>query len=167
MRMDWKDKVILISGGTSGIGLATARILLGKGAGVVINGRDVPKGRAALSHLQSLPGSCQFVPGDVSDERACCRIVQETLHHFGRLDGLVTSAGYYEEQLLENVAARDVESLFATNVYGTIYLCREALEPLKKNQGSIVMVSSDAGLQGNIGCSVYSATKGAVLSFCK
>ena len=70
MRMDWKDKVILISGGTSGIGLATARILLEKGAGVVINGRDVAKGRAALSHLQSLPGSCQFVPGDVSDERA-------------------------------------------------------------------------------------------------
>mgnify|MGYP000190542079 CR=1 FL=1 len=67
--MNWKNKVILISGGTSGIGLATARILLGKGACVVINGRDTARGEEALAQLGTLAGNCQFVPGDVSRKR--------------------------------------------------------------------------------------------------
>ena len=96
--MNWKNKVILISGGTSGMGLATARILLGKGACVVINGRDTARGEEALAQLGTLAGNCQFVPGDVSREEACRHMVQETLDYFGRLDGLVTSAGYYEEE---------------------------------------------------------------------
>ena len=58
-----------------------------------------------------------------------------------------------------------LEDMFRVNVYGTIYLCQAALTALKRTHGSMVLVSSDAGLQGNIACSVYGATKGAVVSF--
>lgn len=167
MDTNWQEEVFLISGGTSGIGLATAGLLLKKGASVVINGRSEDRGSDAMETLQDLPGRCLFMAADVRDAAACRELVNKTVQSFGRLDGLVTSAGYYEEELLENVTPDQVKELFQTNVYGTIFLCQAALGELKRQQGRIVMISSDAGLQGNIGCSIYSATKGAIVSFCK
>lgn len=163
--MTWEDKVYLISGGTSGIGLATARLLLERGASVVINGRSAQRGEAALAALGGPAWPCSFISGDVSNPKDCANLVDQTLAIFGHLDGVVTSAGYYAEELLENVTPESLEDMFRVNVYGTIYLCQAALTALKRTHGSMVLVSSDAGLQGNIACSVYGATKGAVVSF--
>lgn len=162
-----ETKAALISGGTSGIGLATAQLLLAKGWRVVLLGRNTARGAAALDTLAVATDRAQFIPYDVTDDRACADAVAQTVALYGRLDGLVTSAGIYEEKLLEETTTADVDRLFAVNVYGTISLCRYALPHLKKTQGSIVTVSSDAGLQGNIACSLYGATKGAVVSFTK
>lgn len=158
-------KSVLISGGTSGIGLATAKILLAKGWHVAINGRDAEKGKAALAELNST--NVRYFPGDVTLPADCQCLVEETVAAFGSLDGLVTSAGIYSENLLENVTPEEIQHLFAVNVYGTIYLCRSALPHLRKKPGSIVTVSSDAGLEGNVACSIYGATKGAVVAFTK
>ena len=162
-----ETRAALISGGTSGIGLATAQLLLAKGWRVVLLGRNTARGAAALDTLAVATDRAQFIPCDVTDDRACADAVAQTVALYGRLDGLVTSAGIYEEKLLEETTTADVDRLFAVNVYGTISLCRYALPHLKKTQGSIVTVSSDAGLQGNIACSLYGATKGAVVSFTK
>lgn len=165
--MEQPRKTVLISGGTSGIGLATARILQQAGWRVVLLGRNPEKGRAAIQALGVSDAEGRYLACDVTDDQACARAVAETLHTYGRLDGLVTAAGMYEENLLENTTTADVARLFAVNVYGTISLCRYALAPLKQTRGSIVTVSSDAGLQGNVACSLYGATKGAVVAFTK
>lgn len=157
---------VLISGGTSGIGLAAAAVLLERGWNVAISGRHREKGEAALAAL-SAPDRVWYIQGDVACDDDCCRMVEETVSRFGGLDGLVTSAGVYEQGLLENVTPADMQRLFSINVFGTISLSRYALPHLRRRPGSIVTVSSDAGLQGNIACSLYGATKGAVVAFTK
>lgn len=90
---------VLISGGTSGIGLATAAVLLDRGWNVAISGRHQEKGEAALAFL-ARPGRTFYIQGDVVSDDDCRRMVEETVRQFGGLDGLVTSAGVYEENLL-------------------------------------------------------------------
>ncbi len=160
-------KVALISGGTSGIGLATAEVLLQKGWRVVINGRSNERGRLALEKLAVTAEQAVYVGGDVSTEEGCQAIVEKACQVFGRLDGLVTSAGTYEEELLENVSAQDMARIFDINVGGTVFLCKYAAPALRQTKGSIVVVASDAGTQGNIGCTMYCASKGAVVAFAR
>lgn len=162
-----ENQVALISGGTSGIGYATAEQLLRQGWCVILNGRNEKRGQEAVVKLRSISAKVRFVQGDVSKVSNCKRIVQEAIHLYGPLSALVTAAGYYEEQLLQDVTEESFDAMMGSNLKGTIFLCQAALESIKSTRGSIVTVSSDAGLQGNIACSVYGATKGAVVSFTK
>lgn len=164
--METTTKSAFISGGTSGIGLAAAEVLLDRGWQVALGGRSAARGDEALQHLKA--GSrAVYIGGDVSRDEECRLMIEKAVHAFGSLHGLVTSAGYYEECLLEQTGIEQIRQMFAVNVYGTISLCKYALPYLKKTGGSIVTVSSDAGLQGNVACSVYGATKGAVVAFTK
>ena len=124
----------LISGGTSGIGLATAAVLLDRGWQVAVSGRNRERGQAALQQLEG-KGAVHYIEGDVSRDEDCRKMVIETVRRFGGLDGLVTSAGIYEQDLLENVTPDDVQQLFAVNVYGTISLCKYALPHLRRRPG--------------------------------
>lgn len=162
-----EQPVALISGGSSGIGLATAEILLKKGWAVVINGRNEKRGEKAIVKLRHISSRVRFVAGDVSKVSDCAKIVNETIEWFNKIDAVITAAGYYEEALLENTNEENFDKMFDTNIKGTVFLCKEALPYLKKTKGSIVTISSDAGLQGNVACSIYGATKGAVVSFTK
>ena len=160
-------QVALISGGTSGIGFATAKLLLKEGWCVVINGRDEKSGQKAKMKLRRYSSRVQYIQGDVSKIEDCQRIVKETVKLFGGVSALVTAAGYYEEELLADVTEAAFDEMFGTNVKGTVFLCQAALPYLRATKGSIVTVASDAGLQGNVACSVYGASKGAVVSFTK
>lgn len=160
------EKVVLISGGTSGIGLACAADLLGKGWKAAINGRDADRGDRALRQLSEKGDVC-YIPGDVSHEADCQTIVDKTIARFGRIDGLITSAGVYREGLIDDETYTSVLDMFSINVFGTIFLCKSALPEIRRQKGAIVTIGSDAGLQGNISCSIYGATKGAIVSFTK
>lgn len=155
-----EKKVVLISGGTSGIGLAAAQILLHQGWTPVLLGRDEEKGRAAE---RKLPGSV-FLACDITNSAACDEAAEKAAA-MGVIQGVVVSAGIYGEGLLENATDEEIHRFFSVNVYGAMYLCRAALPYMKSCGGAVVTVASDAALEGNVQCSLYGATKGALVAF--
>ena len=123
-----KDKVVLITGGTSGIGLAAARLFLAAGAKVAVNGRTADKGERAVTSLQKEFPQEQvvFIAGDVRRTVNCARIVANTVGRFGGLDVLVNSAGIYLEQALEMMSEQDYMDIMDTNVKGTFFMSKYA-----------------------------------------
>lgn len=164
------ERVVLITGGASGIGLEAARLFLREKAAVVLVGRSKERGEyAAAELLKELPQAhIKFFVGDVTKTADCARVVQETVQFFGRLDVLVNSAGIYLERALEEMSEEAFVAVMDTNVKGTYFMSKYAVPELKKHAGaSIINVSSDAGLQGNYLCTAYCASKGAVTVFTK
>ena len=106
-----------------------------------------------------------FVPGDVSSWQDCQQVVQQVLDSWGGLDVLVNSAGIYVEGALEDMTEAQVDQVLDINVKGTYYLSQAAVPYLKESRGNIVNVASDAGVHGNYYCSLYCASKGAVVMF--
>ena len=155
---------VVISGGTSGIGLAAAEKFLRDGANVYILGRSVLRGAMAVQKLQAFTDSKVFyVPCDVTNAEDCKKALANIN---GAIDILVNAAGVYQEQRLENVTEEDYANIFDTNVKGTMLLTQAAL-PYMYGGGCIVNIASDAGVSGNYGCPVYCASKGAVVALTK
>lgn len=160
-----KDKVALITGGTSGIGLATARIFLQQGMKVALAGRSHLRGQEALHTLLNLATSSkqiEYFSVDVRDAVACQKVLDNTIDSFGCIDVLVNSAGIYFEQAADELSENDYLRIMDTNLKGTMFMTRYALPLLRQTKGCIINVSSDAGLHGNYLCSLYCASKGAV-----
>lgn len=164
MNYGCKGLNVVISGGTSGIGLAAAEKFLADGANVFLLGRSVLRGAMAVQKLQTLTDSKVFyVPCDVTRAEDC----QKALAGIdGAIDILVNAAGVYQDQRLENMTEADYANIFDTNVKGTMLLTQAAL-PYMYGGGSIVNIASDAGISGNYGCPVYCASKGAIVALTK
>ncbi|VBB05393.1 short-chain dehydrogenase/reductase sdr [Lucifera butyrica] len=161
-------QVALVTGGTSGIGLATAAGLLKGGARVVIAGRSREKGRAAVEKLQQLGSSVLYMPGDVSRVADCEGLVNGAAACFGKLDVVVNSAGYYEEKLIAEMSEPEYERMMDINLKGTYFVAKYAAAVLRRSGGgAIINVASDAALTGNLQCTAYCAAKGAVTAFTK
>ena len=156
--------VAVISGGSSGIGLATAERFAADGAKVYILGRDAARGAAAVRHIEEQTGvSVSFVGCDVKKAASCREAASKIASYERHIDILVNSAGVYAEQRLENMTEADYDAIMDTNVKGTLLLTQACL-PLMFGGGSIVNIASDAGVSGNYGCVVYCASKGAVVA---
>lgn len=160
----------VITGGTSGIGLAAAQKLLQAGAIVYVVGRSLQRGTDAVAQLQAETGKeAIFIPCDVSKRESCQKAMERMRIHAGgnlKLDILVNSAGIYREQMLAEITEKDYDKIFDTNVKGTL-MFTQACVPYMYEDGSIVNVASDAGISGNYGCPVYCASKGAVVAMTK
>ena len=155
---------VVISGGTSGIGLAAAEKFLRDGANVFVLGRSVLRGAMAVQKLLAITGrNAIYIPCNVTSVEDCRKALQNI---GGNIHILVNAAGVYVEQRLENVTEEDIANIFDTNVKGTMLLTQAAL-PFMYSGGSVVNIASDAGISGNYGCPVYCASKGAVVALTK
>lgn len=161
-------RVAVITGGTSGIGLAAAQVFLHNGYDVALIGRSGVKGEAALNKLRADSARVVFHQGDISRASECRRLIDAVIKSLGRLDVLVNSAGVYLEKAINETTENDYDKVMDVNVRGTYFMCRYAVDPLRQSRaGAIVNLSSDAGLNGNFLCSAYCAAKGAVTIFTK
>lgn len=165
-------KVALITGGTSGIGLAAAKIFLQHGICTILVGRNKDKYIEARKILKSCIKKdvfCDFIPADIGRAADCKKIMDIVAEKYNGLDILVNNAGIYKENAIEDVSEAEFDEIMNTNIKGTYFLCKYAVPYLKKssNNPAIVNVSSDAGINGNFFCSAYCASKGAVTVFTK
>jgi NAD(P)-dependent dehydrogenase (short-subunit alcohol dehydrogenase family) len=157
------DRVVLITGAGSGIGKALAFYLAAKGAKVVLNGRSIDKLHQTEKELQDRGyQNIALAPGDVSIYGDCEKIIQAAINAFGRLDVLVNNAGLTMEGEIENLHPDVFKAVMEVNYLGSLYPSKAALPWLKQSQGSIVFISSVAGIYGLPRHSGYSASKMAL-----
>ena len=161
-----QNKVAVITGGASGIGLSTAQRFVNEGAHVVIFGRR----QEELDKAAALIGrNVTAVQGDASKIEDLDRLLSRVKAEKGHLDVLVASAGVVEIQMFGEVTAESYDKIFDINVRGVLNASRRAL-PLMKNGGSIILVGSIMGFMGFMGFTgytTYSATKAAIRSFAR
>jgi NAD(P)-dependent dehydrogenase (short-subunit alcohol dehydrogenase family) len=157
-----QDSVVLITGGSSGIGRAAAVRLAGHGARVAIAARTPEPLHQTVAELRALGAQALAVPADVADAEQCRRAVETTVEHFGRLDVLINSAGVSMRGAFADSDPAALERVLRTNFFGTLYCTFYALPHVRKTRGSLVALSSLVGKRGTPGYAVYGASKFAV-----
>ncbi|HYX01998.1 MAG TPA: SDR family oxidoreductase [Reyranella sp.] len=155
-----ENKVVLLSGGASGIGAASAHLVVREGGKAVLADRDHDKGRALAGELGA---ASLFVPLDVTDEAAWQKAVATTVDSFGALHGLLNAAGVGVRNSIEDCTLEEYRRVNDINALGTFLGCKAAIAAMKQSGGgSIVNISSVLGLRGASYAMAYCASKGAV-----
>jgi 3alpha(or 20beta)-hydroxysteroid dehydrogenase len=165
--MNLKGKVAAVTGAASGIGAEVARSLARAGAHVVLGDIQVELGQEVSRQINAAGGTSKFVEHNTANEDQWIRFVNTALDEFAGLDILVNNAGIEQTCFFENIEQRDIEALLAVNVTGVLIGHKHAVRAMKPGGragkgGSIINLSSVAGIIGTPGLGVYSASKGAV-----
>ncbi len=161
-------KIALITGATSGIGKASAKLFAEEGAFVIIVGRNIEKGNAVQNEITASGGKSRFVKCDVTDEFQIAELRKYVLSEHGKLDILFNNAGILLMSRLENIRSDDWKKSFAVNVGSHMYMSRAFIDILCNNRGCILNNASIDGLQSNVrgrGTYMYSSSKAASIQF--
>lgn len=152
---DWNGRTVLIAGGAGGMGRAIAGRFAAAGATVWIGDID-------LAALNAAGGELRTIELDVTRLADCVRAVDTAVQETGRLDLLVNAAGVWTEGRADAASEAEWTRVIDVNLKGTFFMCRYAIPHLEKTGGTIVNISSDAGIIGNKGAAIYCASKGGV-----
>lgn len=160
--MNFKDKVVVVTGASSGIGYAMAEEFSALGANIALAARSIDK----LQKLQAqLPTESIAVKCDVSIEADCKELIDQTVARFGRVDILINNAGLSMRALFDDVDLSVLHRLMDVNFWGTVYCTKYAMPYIQASKGSVVGISSVAGFHGLPGRTGYSASKYAMHGF--
>ena len=158
-----EGKVVVITGASSGLGEATARLLSSQGASVVLGARRVDRLKSLADELTQKGGKALAVATDVTNSDQVKSLVEASVQKFGRIDVMINNAGLMPLSLLERFKIDDWNRMIDVNIKGVLYGIAAALPHMKKQKsGHIINVSSVAGHEVRPGSVVYSATKHAV-----
>lgn len=154
----FENKIVVVTGGTDGIGLATTKSFVAEGALVYITGRSQERLNAAIDDIgEGVIG----VQGDVSNAPDLDRLYAQIKRDHGRVDVVFANAGISEQAALGDIDEAHFDRLFDINVKGMVFTVQKAL-PLMSAGGAVVLTGSGAGVKGFPGLSIYSATKAAI-----
>jgi NAD(P)-dependent dehydrogenase (short-subunit alcohol dehydrogenase family) len=157
-----QGKVVLVTGGSSGIGRATALRLASFGTRVAVAARTPAALEEVAHEAKALGVETLVVPTDVTDREQCRRAVETTAAHFGRLDVLICSAGVSMRGMFADAEPHALEHIMRVNFFGTLYPTYFAIPHIKRSRGSLVAISSLTGKRGTPSYAIYGASKFAV-----
>lgn len=160
-----KDKVVIITGGSSGIGKALAEQFGSKGSRVLITGRDAGALHDTVTELKQKNIDVRALVADVSKEDDNRRMADEAIAHFGKIDILINNAGISMRALFGEVDLGVVRKVMEINFFGALYATHYCLPEILRNKGSVIGISSIAGFRGLPGRTGYSASKFALNGF--
>jgi NAD(P)-dependent dehydrogenase (short-subunit alcohol dehydrogenase family) len=167
--MRYADKVVIVTGGSKGIGEGCVRVFAEAGSTVVFCSRGQDAGEALAREVTAKgPGSAHFITCDVSREDDLQHLVDETVRRFGRIDCLINNAGWHPpHKPIDDFSVADFRSLLDLNLVSVFAACKAALPHLRKTRGNIINVSSLVGIMGQLGAVTYVATKGGITALTK
>ena len=160
-----KDKVVIITGASSGIGEACAIAFANKGAKVVLAARNMDKLKEVEEKIREIGAEVLSVKCDVSIQEECKNLTEQTITKFGEIDILINNAGISMRAVFNDMELDVMEKIMAINFFGAVYCTKFALPHILKNKGSVVGVSSIAGYVGLPARTGYSASKFAMQGF--
>jgi len=162
---NFNNKTVVVTGASSGIGEALAREFAARGARVVMGARSVPKLQLIAGEIRAKGGQAVYCGVDVAKPEECRELIGTAVREFGGVDVLVCNAGLSMRAIFDDVDLEVLHRLMDVNFWGTVNCCKFALPYLQASKGSIVGVSSVAGLHGLPGRTGYSASKYAMTGF--
>ena len=160
-----RNKVVIITGASSGIGLATAKEFAKQGSKLVLGARNIDALNKLKSDLSAQGCHIVVLKTDVSNESDCKKLIDAAVSEFGRIDVLINNAGISMRALFMDTDIEVLKQLMDVNFWGTVYCTKYALPYLLESKGSVVGVSSIAGFIGLPGRAGYSASKFAMHGF--
>lgn len=160
-----RDKVVIITGASSGIGKALAFALARKGAKIAMASRKIEELLTIEEELKKIGANVVSIRTDVTKEQACKELIEQTYAKFGRIDVLINNAGISMRAILDDLDTNIIHKVMDVNFWGTVYCTKYALPYLQKSHGSVVGIISIAGFIGLPGRTGYAASKFAVRGF--
>lgn len=165
MQKSLQNRVVVITGASSGIGEAMARLYSAMGARVVLGARSEERLRSLVDMIGAAGGKAFYVVTDVTKEGDCKRLIDRAVEEFGGVDVIICNAGVSMRARFEDVKMEVLHRVMDVNFWGTVYCAKYAIPHLQRSKGSLVGISSVAGLHGLPGRTGYSASKFAMTGF--
>jgi NAD(P)-dependent dehydrogenase (short-subunit alcohol dehydrogenase family) len=167
--MEYRNKVVIVTGGTKGIGEGCVRVFVEAGSSVVFCARDQNEGERLAKELDDVPaGEAHFIKCDVSKTDEIKDLVDGTVEKYGRIDCLINNAGWHPpHQPIDDFSVEDFRDLLDLNLVSIFAACKFALPFIRRTKGNIINMSSLVGAMGQLYATTYVATKGAITAFTK